>query len=159
MQCHMNGAPRYLAAVSFSSTKYSSMLDRDVYMVQQPELTKLLIRHSVALFMAAHICFSLQFESIANFGAVVDRLGEFQEVLESSAMSRPTSTDAAGDGSEPAAHQSLIQLVDQPGACATICKKPCVCMCMCMSASAWLCVSGLVDRFSQSARMDAVIRP
>lgn len=120
-------------------------------MVQQPGLARLLIRHSVALFMAADtLVFCLQFESIANFGAVVDRLGEFQEVLESSAMSRPTSTDVAGDGSGPAAQQSLIQLVDQPGACATICKKPCVCMCIHLaSASAWLCVSGLVDRLSQ----------
>ncbi|KAL3130496.1 hypothetical protein ABBQ38_008313 [Trebouxia sp. C0009 RCD-2024] len=56
-----------------------------------------------------------QFESIANFGAVVDRLGEFQEVLESSAMSRATNTDAVEGDSVPAGQQSLIQLVDKPG--------------------------------------------
>lgn len=58
----------------------------------------------------------MQFESIANFGAVVDRLGEFQEVLESSAMSRATNTDAVEGDSVPAGQQSLIQLVDKPGA-------------------------------------------
>ena len=60
-------------------------------------------------------CCNLQFESIANFGAVVDRLGEFQEVLQSSAMSRPSSTDAGQAQSEEAQQPSLIQLVDQPG--------------------------------------------
>ena len=59
----------------------------------------------------------LQFESIANFGAVIDRLGQFQEVLELSATSRSSSTDATADlDSDHAQQQSLIQLVDQPGA-------------------------------------------
>lgn len=69
------------------------------------------------------LCTLLQFESIANFGAVIDRLGEFQEVLESSAMSRAPSTDAAGGSSNPAGQQSLIQLVDQPGACPALCVR------------------------------------
>ncbi len=57
----------------------------------------------------------VQFESIANFGAVIDRLGEFQEVLESSATSRSTSTDAADSTPDSTLEQSLIQLVDRPG--------------------------------------------
>ncbi len=57
----------------------------------------------------------LQFESIANFGAVIDRLGEFQEVLESSATSRSTSTDVADSQPSSTEAPSLIQLVDQPG--------------------------------------------
>ena len=61
-----------------------------------------------------------QFESIANFGAVIDRLGEFQEVLESSTMWKASSMDAAGGRSEPAGQQSIIQLVDQPGAWPTL---------------------------------------
>ncbi|KAL3144128.1 hypothetical protein ABBQ32_003918 [Trebouxia sp. C0010 RCD-2024] len=56
-----------------------------------------------------------QFESIANFGAVIDRLGEFQEVLESSAMSRATGTDVVEGDVVPSGQQSLIQLVDKPG--------------------------------------------
>lgn len=58
----------------------------------------------------------MQFESIANFGAVIDRLGEFQEVLESSAMSRATGTDVVEGDVVPSGQQSLIQLVDKPGA-------------------------------------------
>ena len=70
-------------------------------------------------FVALSLCILLQFESIANFGAVIDRLGEFQEVLESSAMSRASSRGAADGSSTPEGQQSLIQLVDQPGACPT----------------------------------------
>ena len=66
---------------------------------------------------ASKLCTLLQFESIANFGAVIDRLGEFQEVLDSSAMSRSSSTDAADGTSQVAGQQSLIQIVDQPGGC------------------------------------------
>ena len=58
----------------------------------------------------------LQFESIANFGAVIDRLGEFQEVLESSSMSRSTIADVPESESASSHKQSLIHLVDQPGA-------------------------------------------
>ena len=57
----------------------------------------------------------LQFESIANFGAVIDRLGEFQEVLESSATSRSTGTDTSDAQTNPTQAPSLIQLVDHPG--------------------------------------------
>lgn len=57
----------------------------------------------------------MQFESIANFSAVIDRLGEFSEVLESSAIARPTSSDAQSSEAAPAIQQSLINLVDQPG--------------------------------------------
>ncbi|DBA90594.1 hypothetical protein WJX77_005457 [Trebouxia sp. C0004] len=56
-----------------------------------------------------------QFESIANFGAVIDRLGEFQEVLESSTTSRSTNTDVADPQPSSTQAPSLIQLVDQPG--------------------------------------------
>lgn len=70
--------------------------------------------------MAHH---TVQFESIANFGAVIDRLGEFQEVLESSAMSRATSTDSADGDSVPAGQHSLIQLVDLPGVSLTLCQN------------------------------------
>ena len=57
----------------------------------------------------------MQFESIANFSAVIDRLGEFSEVLESSAIARPASSDAQESEAAPAGQQSLISLVDQPG--------------------------------------------
>ena len=76
-----------------------------------------------AILAAHHIHALMQFESIANFGAVIDRLGEFQEVLESSAMSRSTSTDTDEGDSVPAGQQSLIQLVDQPGAFPVLCKN------------------------------------
>lgn len=58
---------------------------------------------------------ALQFESIANFGAVIDRLGEFQEVLESSATSRSTSMDTPDAQTEHTQAAPLIQLVDHPG--------------------------------------------
>ena len=57
----------------------------------------------------------LQFESIANFGAVIDRLGEFQEVLESSATSRSTSADTPDAQTDQTQAAPLIQLVDHPG--------------------------------------------
>ena len=57
----------------------------------------------------------MQFESIANFGAVIDRLGEFQEVLESSAASRPADTSTSEAAPDSTSQPSLIQLVDQPG--------------------------------------------
>ena len=60
-------------------------------------------------------CMIVQFESIANFSAVIDRLGEFSEVLESSAIARPASSDAQQSDAAPAGQQSLISLVDQPG--------------------------------------------
>lgn len=65
--------------------------------------------------MPSDLHLRLQFESIANFSAVVDRLGQFLEVLESSAEATPLADDAQQSGSATAGHTGLIDLVDKPG--------------------------------------------
>ena len=79
-------------------------------------------RQSDSLIIACHCVnrffihvYVMQFESIANFGAVIDRLGEFQEVLESSATTRTADTDTSEASVEGSQHPSFIQLVDQAG--------------------------------------------
>lgn len=57
----------------------------------------------------------MQFESIANFSAVIDRLGEFSEVLESPVIARPASSDAPSSEAASDSQQALISLIDQPG--------------------------------------------
>lgn len=104
----------------------------------------------------------MQFESIANFSAVIDRLGEFSEVLESSAIARPTSGDAQPADQAPeaalATQQSLINLVDQPGkpklcvcrqqpscmAVATVCAIHMAPGCLCQTLLAHLAVSDVI---------------
>ena len=53
---------------------------------------------------------ALQFESLASFSAVIDRLGEFQEVLESSAMARPTTEHTQVSSAEDGAGTAAISM-------------------------------------------------
>ncbi len=52
----------------------------------------------------------LQFENLASFSAVIDRLGEFQEVLESSAMARPTTEHMQVSSAEDGAGAAAISM-------------------------------------------------
>ena len=52
----------------------------------------------------------LQFENLASFSAVIDRLGEFQEVLESSAMARPTTEHMQVSSAEDATGAAAISM-------------------------------------------------
>ena len=62
----------------------------------------------------------LQFENLASFSAVIDRLGEFQEVLESSAMARPTTEHMQVSSAEDGTGVAAISLPAGPrGAPAT----------------------------------------
>ena len=58
-------------------------------------------------------CFWLQFESIAGFGAIIDRLGEFTEVLEPFAE-RPTGAASSSNGAPSGPLVSSIDLQDVP---------------------------------------------
>ena len=55
----------------------------------------------------------LQIEALAGFSAIIDRLGEFSEVVESFASRDQDAADASANGSSP---PQRIELVDAPAA-------------------------------------------